>query len=57
MAGKEAQDETTYIKLKSKFWTGFVFGLGFSLGAVIILFFIIGIVALVLNSISPGLLF
>jgi hypothetical protein len=57
MADKEAQDETTYIKLKSKFWTGFVFGLGFSLGTLIILFFIIGIIALVLNTISPGLLF
>jgi sulfite exporter TauE/SafE len=57
MADKEVQDETTYIKLKSKFWTGFVFGMGFSLGTLIILFFIIGIIALVLNSIYPGFLF
>ena len=57
MAGKEAQDETTYIKLQSKFWTGFVFGMGFSLGTLIILFFIIGIISLVLNSIYPGFLF
>jgi len=50
-------DEVQHTKLQSKFLTGFVFGLGFTLGALIILFFLIGIITIIINNISPGLLF
>ena len=54
---QDRSDETQHIKLQGKFLTGFVFGLGFTLGALIILFFLIGIITIIINNISPGLLF
>jgi hypothetical protein len=57
VSATEKQVEVQKIKLQSKFWTGFVFGLGFTLGVFVILFFIIGIIIFVLNNIFPGLLF
>lgn len=45
------------VKMQNKLWTGFVFGLGFSLAALIVFFFIVGITALIINNVSPGLLF
>jgi hypothetical protein len=50
-------DKVQKVKIQNKFWTGFVFGLGFSLAVLIIFFFIIGVAALIINNISPGLLF
>jgi hypothetical protein len=55
MASKQSNELN--VDLKNKFWTGFVFGLGFTLGSLIILFFLLGIIAIIINNISPGLLF
>ena len=57
MASIKEKEEIQQVKLQSKFLTGFVFGLGFTLGALIIIFFIVGVIAIIINSISPGLLF
>jgi len=53
----EKEDKVQLIKLKSSFWAGFFWGLGFTLGVLVILFFVIGILVLIINNISPGLLF